>query len=106
VSRWVRGGTRLSFRLDAGGFDDAGPSWNVRLDDGREFRWAGGDRLKPERHEALLHVRQCNSLDDARMEQSGNIFRRSGWSENADPRIAFDFRKARFAYGRYIRKTA
>jgi len=49
-----------------------------------------GDRLVPERRQALLHLRNCNGLGDLAVEECDDVFWRSRWEENNIPVVAFD----------------
>src|ERR1700716_982183 len=79
-----------SLRLDAGLPNDCCPCRDFGLDLGGAVIGGAGARLEAKGGQTLLHVRQCDDLDDLAIEQRDDIARCSGRDENGLPTLAFD----------------
>src|SRR5262249_62168341 len=87
-----------SFRLDVGRADHLAPCFEFRRDPLREFLWRASDRVIAEGHQAFLHFRQRDYLDDLAMDGGDDLLWRCGWNEDPNPTVALDVRITDFSH--------
>jgi predicted RNA polymerase sigma factor len=63
-----------------------------------------GDRFIAKRQQALFHGRLFNDLDELTVEQSDDVFRRTGRDEDANPTVSRYIRVTDFRHRRHLRQ--
>jgi hypothetical protein len=85
-------------RLDVGGPDHLAPCFEFCRDSPGEFLWRASDRVIAEGHQAIVHFRQRDYLDDLAMEGGDDFLWRCGWNEDPNPTVALDVRITDFSH--------